>query len=344
VYLKSLPVAALRLELSTLQTLRELDVSTIGQLLALPRASLPAHLGRQVVLRIDQALGEVAEQIVPVQLAREVEVSQAFPHPLCRREELAVVLRQLLEQLVEQLQPRREGVQGLLVRFDGADRDHRQFSLGLVGPSNSATYIAQMAVARMELQPLPQEVVGVQIRATSTAFLTVQQTGLFEDSAELQEQKQFQQLIDCLSVRLGEQAVLAASLFPDAQPEFAFRWHPRVQGLLPISLEQVSPEQVSPGVDDFFFARPLWLKQTPLPITVLAALADGPPLRFHWKARDHFVVRSWGPERVETGWWRMSPIQRDYYRVETSQGQRFWLFRQISAGVAARSWFLHGVF
>ena len=33
-------------------------------------------------------------------------------------------------------------------------------------------------------------------------------------------------------------------------------------------------------------------------------------------------------------------IRRDYYRVETPTGQRFWLFRQLDES----QWFLHGVF
>ena len=48
--------------------------------------------------------------------------------------------------------------------------------------------------------------------------------------------------------------------------------------------------------------------------------------------------RTWGPERIQTGWWRGHYIRRDYYRVETTTGQRFWLFRRRG------HWFLHGVF
>ena len=50
--------------------------------------------------------------------------------------------------------------------------------------------------------------------------------------------------------------------------------------------------------------------------------------------------RIWGPERIQTGWWRGQSALRDYYRVETAEGQWFWLFRQLSD----RRWFLHGVF
>ena len=52
------------------------------------------------------------------------------------------------------------------------------------------------------------------------------------------------------------------------------------------------------------------------------------------------VVQSWGPERIETGWWRGRPVGRDYYGVETASAARFWLFRRLRDG----KWFLHGMF
>jgi protein ImuB len=33
-------------------------------------------------------------------------------------------------------------------------------------------------------------------------------------------------------------------------------------------------------------------------------------------------------------------VQRDYYRIETTTGRRFWLFRRLNDA----KWFLHGIF
>jgi protein ImuB len=52
------------------------------------------------------------------------------------------------------------------------------------------------------------------------------------------------------------------------------------------------------------------------------------------------VTRSWGPERIETGWWRGQDARRDYYAVTTQLGTRFWIFRRRDDG----RWFLHGCF
>ena len=63
-------------------------------------------------------------------------------------------------------------------------------------------------------------------------------------------------------------------------------------------------------------------------------------MRFHFGGQQHHVACSWGPERIETGWWRGQTVGRDYFRVETAAGRRFWLYRRLRD----QQWFLHGMF
>ena len=73
---------------------------------------------------------------------------------------------------------------------------------------------------------------------------------------------------------------------------------------------------------------------------MVALAPEGAPARFRWRYGEYVVGRAWGPERIETGWWRGRYVRRDYYRVETHRGERYWLFRRRSDGC----WFLHGAF
>ncbi len=95
-------------------------------------------------------------------------------------------------------------------------------------------------------------------------------------------------------------------------------------------------------------ARPLRLLEAPEPVEAVAEVPDGPPIRFRWRRQLHPVVRAEGPERIAAEWWRAAGDlpTRDYFRVETASGHRFWLFR---AGLYGReagrpTWFLHGLF
>ena len=52
------------------------------------------------------------------------------------------------------------------------------------------------------------------------------------------------------------------------------------------------------------------------------------------------VQRCWGPERMETAWWRGPTVRRDYWRIEVQTGRWLWVFRDLRR----RQWFLHGEF
>lgn len=85
------------------------------------------------------------------------------------------------------------------------------------------------------------------------------------------------------------------------------------------------------------------------------------PDRFRIHGLTHRPVRIWGPERIETGWWKGPSVRRDYYRIETDRSQWWWVFRdrvptagdaspsQQSSPMNAHScvryrWMMHGRF
>ena len=90
----------------------------------------------------------------------------------------------------------------------------------------------------------------------------------------------------------------------------------------------------------------------------MAAVPDGPPVRFPWRRVARHVARAEGPERIAPEWWRGAPARsRDYYVIEDAAGRRYWLFREglygredvepDAEGVLRErppSWWLHGVF
>ncbi len=89
--------------------------------------------------------------------------------------------------------------------------------------------------------------------------------------------------------------------------------------------------------------RPLRLLPRPEPVEAVALLPDHPPARFRWRRLGHEVAYAEGPERIEPEWWHPRPglaeeAARDYFRVEVSDGRRYWLYR------ADGHWFLHGIF
>ena len=94
--------------------------------------------------------------------------------------------------------------------------------------------------------------------------------------------------------------------------------------------------------------RPIRLFARPEPVDATAELPDGPPAQFTWRHVRHVVVHVEGPERIAMEWWRDAAGQaliRDYFRVESREGVRVWLFHEwpIDPDLPLR-WCVHGVF
>ena len=95
--------------------------------------------------------------------------------------------------------------------------------------------------------------------------------------------------------------------------------------------------------------RPIKLFARPEPIEAVAEVPDGPPVRFRWRHVMHEVAAAEGPERLAMEWWRDDAgrtLTRDYFRIESREGARFWLYREglYAREVAQPRWFLHGLF
>jgi protein ImuB len=209
---------------------------------------------------------------------------------------------------------------------------------------------------QLETLVLPGAVAEIHIAAEATAPCGRRQGELFAGAAR-DAPAQLSLLIERLSNRLGGAQVVRPELQPEAEVERAYRVVPLAGGEAaatpprPVSAApRLPPPNLSPNLSPDPCAvstapglpplcRPLWIFQPPAPIEVVGLAGDGPPALFHY-GQPHRVVRCFGPERIETGWWRGASSRRDYYRVETESGQRLWLFRRLQD----QRWFLHGEF
>jgi protein ImuB len=79
-----------------------------------------------------------------------------------------------------------------------------------------------------------------------------------------------------------------------------------------------------------FEQRPLWLLDNPQRLEI----------RQQQLYRQGYLRLLVGPERIESGWWDKD-VQRDYFIAENTQGQRYWIFREIGG---EGKWYVHGIF
>ena len=330
-----LPLEALRLSPDSEALLAELGIRQIGQLLKLPRSTLSARFGAEILKRLDQLTSGRGEVIVARQPVCPLERHWLFECPTDRREMIDFAIEQLTAQLCQDVSSQPKGILRLHCRLETERAGGSDFSIGLFRPSASPRHLLDLIRLRMESLRLAEPVVAVRMGAVSIAPLQFNQQELFNEEHSREAPRALAALVDRLSSRLGRQAVLRAWLLPDAQPEYACQYSP-LAGLPSRRRRPKRPAAAVPAAGQ----RPVKLYSTPAPIVVVAVAPDGPPVRFQWQGCDQRIAVTWGPERIETGWWRTRCVRRDYYRVETVQGNRFWLFRRLTDG----QWFIQGEF
>jgi protein ImuB len=352
----ALPLAVLRLPGALLELLEELGLSRIGQLFQLPRPDLAARLGPLVGQRLDQLSG-AATEVLFSQPFQETDRAELLFEPTDRQAVVTAALERLLAQLAVRLAGRRQGALALCCRLTGPGIPPAEFEVRFYRPNSQASHWVELLGLALERRVLPGLIEKVEVQITSAGPLEFRQQNLFGDQERGRDDRLVGLLIDRLAGRLGRNAVLTPRLVPEAQPELACRLEPLVGSVKLAAMSKPpvkqtakkggkrgaasagQPQELVRTADPTFF-RPLRLWAQAEAVTVLGVAPQGEPVRFRWRRYEHVVERAWGPERIETGWWRGRYVRRDYYRVETTSGERYWLFRRRRDG----RWFLHGAF
>jgi protein ImuB len=338
VALRNCPLEALRLPIPTLKLFRQLGIEKLEQFARIPRAELAHRLGQEPLERWDELQGTAMEQIVAHRPAPEFVTQVCLEYPLTGRSHLEEEVARLMRTLAQQLAPHRRGALRLECRLDGVSGDPLRLNLDLFRPTARAEHWFELVRLQLEQIRPPDAIQQIRLEIRQTAPLAVVQPSLFaekEGKNSQQARKQFWNLVDRLSNRLGPSAVVRTRLERDPQPEQAFSEHPWLESTTGKKHSRTS-SLVLPGP----FHRPLGFYHPPRPIQVIALAPSGPPLRFAGEGIEFLVTACIGPERIETGWWRGFRVRRDYFRVETTENRRFWLFRCLEEG----NWFLQGEF
>jgi protein ImuB len=327
----SLPVASLRLAPETIASLHEVGIERVAQIASKPRASLHLRFGGEVLLRFDQALGSVQEALTSLTSPEVPSEQLRFAEPLADPEDLKRVISRLTELLCPELERRGVGARRLDLVCTRVDNLEQAVRVGLSRPYREPLHLAKLLAERLVLVNPGFGIEAVTLTASWIEAITERQTvgrHVSPDGGEVD----VAQLVDTLGVRLGEKSVFRLAPVESDLPERSVR---RVPALHPAQ-----------GLDwPKDLPRPARLFVNPEPVDAIAALPDHPPRLFVWRRKQYRVARADGPERIHGEWWRSDAeitLLRDYYRLETTDGARYWLFRDGAAGDGGK-WWLHGV-
>nr|WP_188052335.1 DNA polymerase Y family protein [Aureimonas fodinaquatilis] len=339
--LAPLPARALRFGAQTTAVLSRLGLKQVGDLLALPRAGLGRRFGADFMDRLDIGLGRAERPLNPRRLVPQLIHERRLCEPIGRMEDIEGLTLHLAQMLKPDLERRGQGARHLelaLFRVDGVvDRVELRTAMPLRDPERIRRLFAERLKAIGDERDAGFGYDLLRLSVLSSAAMSDQQqnfTAGVDDNSEALEI-----LIDRLAARLGVESVQSLQPVASHWPEKAQRLQ---AGLATASVQLAHVPDYAP--------RPLRLLTPPEKIEAMAVLPEGEPIRFVWRRATHRVVRMEGPERIAPEWWQQAvpdmPAMpaRDYFRIEDSEGRRYWMFRLGDYETQEPQWFLHGIF
>ncbi|WP_133499290.1 Y-family DNA polymerase [Cognatilysobacter terrigena] len=305
--LGDVPIERAGLSPDMAQAFSRMGLRKLGQVLALPRASLNKRFPPALLRCLDRLRGG-AGPLTMYQPPDRFEARMEFDAEIESSLALLFPVRRLTADLAAFLVSRDDGVQRFSLWMEHEFLPPSEVRVGLLAPERDAAMLFELARGRVEQAALPAPVRAVRLEARELPRFVPAARDLFDTRA--QQGMPWTQLRERLRARLGDAAVQDLGWNADHRPERvadnALSTMPRQPPVLP---------------------RPGWLLPGPQPL------------------REPIAQLIAGPERIEAGWWDGGDVRRDYYIVETLHGQRAWVYRPLRRyGDPVPPFVLHGWF
>lgn len=326
--IEHLPVTALRVDHDTTEALARVGLSRIADLVHLPRAPLSRRFGPGLVLRLDQALGAQAEPVAAEPDAPHFGVRMTLPDPIGLQSDVMAGLERLLERLCAKLAATHMGARRVRLELRRVDRGTAQVEIGLARPMRDPARIAALFSKGVDEIDSGFGIDALRLTAPVVEALAPEQIG---GGPAVRHEDALADLLSSLGNRIGFDRVLRLLPAQSLIPERSFL-------LAPATYSSPEPDPRRGGVQ-----RPITL----FPPELVTAASGTPPANFRWRRMRFTTLRATGPERITPEWWFDDPAWRtglrDYWRIETQEGPRLWLFSTPQTD-SAQGWYVQGEF
>lgn len=346
---RALPLFALGAADEITRGLRRAGLKTIGDVAGREPHEITARFGAGFTALLQQALGQGDHPISPRKPAPDYVVEKRFPEPVASDVTIAATLDWLAQMLISVMERDGKGARRLEASFFRTDGTVFLISVEAGRPVTQTRTVARLFREKLDAlaDPLDPGFGFDLIRLSASHAETVLQEQRDLD-AHAHDGDELAGLIDRIAARIGARRVIVYLPQDTHIPE---------QGALPVSaqhyLDKAFAATWAARVESEPPLRPLRMFDPPEPVEVMAMFPDGPPAKFKWRRVSHRVVHMEGPERIAMEWWRLvseaasrEGYTRDYFRVESEEGGRFWLYRHgiYKREVREFGWFMQGIF
>jgi protein ImuB len=328
-------------------TLERIGCRHWGALRELPRAGVARRFGTALLDALDCAYGDKPDSLSWLQLPEVFEMRIELAALATTAPELMWSAQRLLTQLQVWLQARHRGILALelewtldLRRLNGVTLPgHEHITVRTAQPTQDIAHLRRLVGEHLARASLSAPANHLRLRSLETIDWAGASKSLIpEDNVK---GDRLHQLVERLSVRLGEASVVVPRSHADHRPERMQQWiAARLDS--PNGTSHGQPHGKGPYPCDAIY--PNWLLAQPLRLEV-----RGEKPHYHGPLR--LLV---GPQRLETGWWEASPqdsASRDYFIARSEEAGLLWVYRErlaLRTGEPHESapvrWFLHGLY
>ncbi|MGE0044292.1 MAG: DNA polymerase Y family protein, partial [Hyphomonadaceae bacterium] len=323
--LAPLPIAGLRLEPQGEALLKRLGLSTIGDLIARPRAPFAARVGERAQRLLDEALGRAEPALTYRRPPPEIFATRQLLEPLMDADSLFIAAKDAAADIADLVERRGLGVRRLGLTLYAVSGTPRRIVIGFSTPERAPEDLAKPFLERLrggaESFNFEFGVEAIRLDALETAR--------YDADADRTSAR----LVDALAARLGADAVERLACADRHTPEAA-------------EIKESALRPPAANAAPARAPRPLKLFARPELIEAIAPIPDGAPMRFRWRRVLREVAHAEGPERIAGEWMHKEAPTRDYFQIEDQTGARYWIFREGLYGreTNAPRWFVHGLF
>ena len=303
-----LPVSALELPRKHHERLARSGLSTMADLLRLPRDGLARRFGQVVTHQLDQALGKAPQPLQAFAPPPSFAVDIDLPMASAATPQIMAAAERALAQLCSHLRARDRSVDRLVCLLFHERQPATRRVIGLRTASRDPQRMGLLLSEQLSAHPLPADVLAVRIEAPHLLVHAAANMDWLDRSGS----DDWLATVERWQARLGVDAVRRLGTRADHRPEHAYVVNGPQDDAYPVQ------------------RRPVYLLAEPLPLQTRARrpVCGGPLVFLH------------GPERIEQGWWDGGDVSRDYYQVRDRHGASLWIYQDRQR----LGWWLHGLF
>lgn len=337
---RNLPVAALECGHEDTVALKRAGLKTIADIANRPSVLFTSRFTPAFSARLARVLGESDRRITPLRTQPPCQAEQSCPEPVVSHDVIARIVNELAASVSEKLQERGEGGRAFVATFMRSDGAVYRVGVETSRPTRDPAVIMRLYRDRLDALADPLDpgfgFDAIRFEAMRTEPLAECQTTL---DARDETTSQLTQLIDRLSTIFGPERVTRLQPVESHIPERAQTTRQAGAGISANAWSQCASATEKSVRPPLIFAHPH-------PIEVQSHDENETPSSLHWRRVLHRLTYAAGPERIADEWWRAPSGYgtRDYYRVESTNGSRFWIFRAAADAPGQHRWFLHGLF